>query len=70
MQEEATQGVTIQRCINCRIIVTALGIRWCCDDWHPEVFAWLEAQQEHATTPGDTDSEQQHQRKRLQPYRK
>ncbi len=70
MQEEATQGVTIERCDNCRIVVTAQGIiRWSCDDRHPEVFAWLEAQ-EHATTPGDTDNEQSYQRKRLRPYRK
>ncbi len=65
MQEDkVTQGVTIQRCDNCRIIIVQGGIRWSCDDWHHEVLAWLQFQG-RAILPGDKEDsdEQPHQRR-------
>lgn len=41
--------LTIAACCYCRLVVKKLAdgsqiLTWCCDNFHPEYFAWLEAQ--------------------------
>lgn len=40
------KSVTIQRCPNCILkVILGQGIRWMCDDFHPEVLALIEQQE-------------------------
>lgn len=52
-------GITVNLCPNCRVTVENGQVKWQCDDYHPEVLAWLadldkeKATQHEAEPPTD-----------------